>query len=178
MPLNSVGVFDAARLYGEPARDVLRALGDQAREADRSGYSIFWVAEHHEADRAYSCPLVLLAAFGAATRRIRLGTAGVLLPLHVPMQVAESFSLLERLFPGRIDCGVAGGIPDQNTAAAYGTYCIDRREYDRRFYAAFLFLKRSFQLQTHAPQVLREWFASGFPETWIMGVTGSKRALA
>lgn len=71
------------------------------------GYERFWVAEHHSVPGVASgSPAVLLAAIGARTERIRLGSGGVMLPNHQPYVVAEQFQMLAALYPDRIDLGV------------------------------------------------------------------------
>jgi luciferase family oxidoreductase group 1 len=80
-----------------------------AREADALGYSRFWLAEHHELAYAQHTPDIMTALIAGATDRIRVGAAGMLLKLHSPMRVAKAFRLMESLFPGRIDLGMAGG---------------------------------------------------------------------
>src|SRR5690606_10882727 len=78
-----------------------------ARLADTLGYHRFWESEHHStAAYAGSAPEVLLAAIGAQTSRIRLGTGGIMLPHYSPFKVAEIGSVLATLFPGRVDLGV------------------------------------------------------------------------
>jgi luciferase family oxidoreductase group 1 len=93
-----------------------------ARRADELGYHRYWLAEHHAiAALADPCPEVLLARLGAETRRLRIGSGGVLLPYYSAFRTAESFRMLEALYPGRIDLGVGrapGG--DQRTALAVG----------------------------------------------------------
>jgi luciferase family oxidoreductase group 1 len=93
-----------------------------ARRADRLGYARYWLAEHHAiAALADPCPEILLARLGAETRRMRVGTGGVLLPYYSAFRVAETFRMLEALYPGRIDLGIGrapGG--DQRTALAVG----------------------------------------------------------
>lgn len=91
-----------------------------ARWCETLGYERFWVSEHHAfAAVAGSAPEVLLAALGAATSRIRLGSGGIMLPHYSPYKVAEVFSLLANLYPGRIDLGI-GRAPgaDMSTAVA------------------------------------------------------------
>ena len=93
---------------------------DLARFAESSGYQRYWVAEHHGSPMiAGSAPEVLLAALGAATERIRLGSGGVMLPHYSPFKVAETFSMLSGLYPGRIDLGVgrAAGTDPSTTFA-------------------------------------------------------------
>jgi luciferase family oxidoreductase group 1 len=78
-----------------------------ARTADALGYERYWVAEHHNMPAvAATNPPVLIAMLAAATRRIRVGSGGVMLPNHAPLVVAEQFALLEAAHPGRIDLGI------------------------------------------------------------------------
>jgi luciferase family oxidoreductase group 1 len=92
------GEPDAAALHGTIAR---------AAAAERLGYGRFWVAEHHGVPGiAGAAPAVLLAALAGVTSRIRLGSAGVMLPHHQPLVVAEQFATLTAFAPGRIDLGL------------------------------------------------------------------------
>jgi luciferase family oxidoreductase group 1 len=78
-----------------------------AIEADRLGYTRIWLSEHHNLNILQgSSPEILLAAIGAQTERIRIGSGGVMLPNHSPYHVAENLRVLEALYPGRIDCGI------------------------------------------------------------------------
>lgn len=96
-----------------------------ARAAERWGYRRFWVSEHHgNRILAGSAPEILVSALGAATEgRIRIGSGGVMLPMHSPFKVAESFSVLAALYPGRIDLGVGrstGGRAETSAALLDG----------------------------------------------------------
>lgn len=94
-----------------------------AQWCESLGYERFWVSEHHAFPSiAGSAPEVLLAALGAATESIRLGSGGIMLPHYSPYKVAEVFSILSNLYPGRIDLGV-GRAPgtDMSTARALAT---------------------------------------------------------
>ena len=78
-----------------------------AQHAETLGYNRFWVSEHHgHPSIVGSAPEVLMAAIAATTSRIRIGSAGVMLPHYAPLKVAEQFRVLEALAPGRIDLGV------------------------------------------------------------------------
>jgi luciferase family oxidoreductase group 1 len=83
--------------------DALRNTIDLARAADRLGYYRYWLAEHHGLSLSGPAPEVLAGPVAAATERIRVGSGGVMLPHYSPFKVAESFSLLAGLYPGRID---------------------------------------------------------------------------
>jgi luciferase family oxidoreductase group 1 len=85
----------------------LRNTIDLARLADELGYHRYWVAEHHGGPMlAGPSPEALVGPIAAATSRIRVGSGGVMLPHYSPFKVAETFSLLAGLFPGRIDLGL------------------------------------------------------------------------
>lgn len=87
--------------------DALHATVARAVHAEAAGYERFWVAEHHGVPGiASGTPAVLLAAVGARTSTIRIGSGGVMLPLHQPLVVAEQFLVLDALHPGRVDLGL------------------------------------------------------------------------
>ncbi len=116
-----LSVLDLA-IVGEQqsSGDALRASTALAQLADELGFHRFWVAEHHGMPAvASTSPPVLAAHIAASTERIRVGSGGVMLPNHQPLVVAEQFTLLEALHPGRIDLGI-GRAPgtDPRTAAA------------------------------------------------------------
>jgi luciferase family oxidoreductase group 1 len=116
-----LSVLDLATVgAGLTATDALRATTELAHLADRRGFHRFWVAEHHSMPGvASSSPAVILGHLAGQTRRVRLGSGGVMLPNHPPLVIAEQFGTLEALAPGRIDLGL-GRAPgtDGPTAAA------------------------------------------------------------
>ncbi len=78
-----------------------------ARHCEALGFHRFWVSEHHSHPSIVgSAPEILMAAIAATTQRIRIGSAGVMLPHYSALKVAEQFRVLEALAPGRIDLGV------------------------------------------------------------------------
>lgn len=105
----------------------LRNTIDLARLCDDLGYHRYWVAEHHGGPMlAGPSPEALVGPIAAATQRIRVGSGGVMLPHYSPLKVAETFSLLAGLFPGRIDLalGRAAGTDPLTTFALQS----DRRQ--------------------------------------------------
>jgi len=105
---------------GSTGRDALANSIDLARLADDLGYHRYWVAEHHGGPMlAGPAPEVLIGPLAAATKRIRVGSGGVMLPHYSPLKVAEAFSLLAGLYPGRIDLGLgrAAGTDPMTTYA-------------------------------------------------------------
>ena len=98
-----------------------QALGNTlelARHAEAWGYRRFWLAEHHNMEGiASAATAVVIGAVAAATRTIRVGAGGIMLPNHAPLTVAEAFGTLAELYPGRIDLGL-GRAPGGDAATA------------------------------------------------------------
>jgi luciferase family oxidoreductase group 1 len=118
LPLSALDLVPVSQgvSNGEAVRQSL-AL---ARELDQLGYRRLWYAEHHNMPAiASTAPATLIALAAQQTERIRVGSGGVMLPNHPPLQVAETFKMLESIYPGRIDLGI-GRAPgtDQVTALA------------------------------------------------------------
>jgi luciferase family oxidoreductase group 1 len=116
-----LGVLDLSPVPSSGgARAAIQNTLDLARHVETLGFTRYWVAEHHNAGGlACSSPEVLLAALGSATRALRIGSGGVMLPNHSALRIAEAFRILEALYPGRIDLGL-GRAPgtDKKTALA------------------------------------------------------------
>jgi luciferase family oxidoreductase group 1 len=105
---------------GSTSTQALRHSLELARLADRLGFTRYWFAEHHNMPGITSTtPEIMVPLAAQATSRIRVGSGGVMLPNHAPLKVAESFKMLEALYPGRIDLGI-GRAPgtDPRTALA------------------------------------------------------------
>jgi luciferase family oxidoreductase group 1 len=103
--------------------DVATALAnaaDLAAHAERLGFTRYWVAEHHGMRGiASAATSIVIGHLAAATKTIRVGSGGIMLPNHSPLVIAEQFGTLDALYPGRIDLGL-GRAPgsDQRVAAA------------------------------------------------------------
>lgn len=111
-----ISVLDQSPIIGSATpREAIGHTIALARLADRLGYHRYWCAEHHSLlGLADASPEIMIARLGAETKGIRLGTGGVMLPYYAPFKIAEQFSMLEALYPGRIDLGLGrapGGHP-------------------------------------------------------------------
>ena len=109
MPGNPVlSILDQSPISeGSTGADALRNSLDLARLADDLGFHRYWVAEHHGTPMlACASPEVLIGPIAITTRRMRVGSGGVMLPHYSPLKVAETFSMLAALAPGRIDLAV------------------------------------------------------------------------
>ncbi len=111
-----ISVLDQSPIIGgaTPA-EAIQSTIELARLADQLGYHRYWLAEHHGLlGLADASPEILLARLGAETKRIRIGTGGIMLPYYASFKIAEQFKMLEALYPGRIDLGLGrapGGHP-------------------------------------------------------------------
>lgn len=165
---------------GRDGAEVLQSTLDYATAADRLGYRAFWIAEHHEAYYVWTVPAVMIAALAQRTRRIRLGSAAVLLPLYSPLAVAETYTQLQALSPDRIDLGVAGGIPfDKTTAAALldGQPPLDAETFPRKLGELARYLRRDFPEDHrffHGPTPRH----ATAPPLWVMGTSETSAGLA
>ena len=103
-----LGVLDQSPVpEGSDGARALRNTIDLAMHAESLGYGRYWVAEHHGGPMlAGASPEALIGPIASGTRSIRVGSGGVMLPHYSPLKVAEAFSVLAGLFPGRIDLGI------------------------------------------------------------------------
>jgi len=103
---------------GQTAADALANTADLARHAETWGYHRYWLAEHHNmAGIASAATAVVIGHVAAATKTIRVGAGGIMLPNHAPLVIAEQFGTLATLFPDRIDLGL-GRAPGTDMATA------------------------------------------------------------
>ncbi len=156
---------------------------DLARLADRLGYTRYWVAEHHNLPTiASSAPDIMIGQIAAITRRMRVGSGGVMLPNHAPLMVMERFKVLEALFPGRIDLGL-GRAPgtDQITSLALRRRQDTQGEQDDfldRFQEMMLFESKGFPANHPFSKVTAMPSDVKLPPIWLLGSSGYSAELA
>jgi luciferase family oxidoreductase group 1 len=158
---------------GRPQDQSIRNTVALAQYCETLGYDRFWVSEHHNHPTIVgTAPEIVIAAIAATTQRIRVGSAGIMLPHYSPFKVAEVFRVLDALAPGRIDLGL-GRAPgsDGRTAFALNPAANERPEHfpsDVRDLMAWLEGERlvdghPFAAVKAFPQ------AATTPEVWILG---------
>ena len=171
-----LSILDQSPVIGAlGARRAIEETIALARRAEELGYHRYWLAEHHAiAALADPCPEVLLARLGAETRRMRIGTGGVLLPYYSAFRTAETFRMLEALYPGRIDLGVGrapGG--DARTAQAVGGGSFpDANRFPQQVWELAALLEGKHRPVRLQPEV------DGVPEVWLLGSSDYSGALA
>src|ERR1700709_1887367 len=104
----------SAIVTGRSPDESIRESIALAQHCEALGYDRYWCAEHHNSDsQAGTAPEILIAAIAATTQRIRVGSAGVMLPHYSALKVAEQFRVLDAIAPGRIDLGL-GRAPESD----------------------------------------------------------------
>ena len=191
MPLLSVLDQSPVRSGGTPADAIHESL-ELAELADRLGYHRYWLAEHHSTPGlGGSSPEVLIGQVAARTSRIRVGAGGVMLQHASALKVAETFRVLETLFPGRIDLGIgrAPGADHLTTLALEdrgGDVSSEWGTERRRAPAAFPrqvadvigFLRASFPEGHRYGKVIAMPSGPTVPEVWLLGSSDVSAALA
>ncbi|MFE7134081.1 LLM class flavin-dependent oxidoreductase [Streptomyces sp. NPDC057638] len=173
---------------GQSPGEALRTSVALARLADARGFTRHWVAEHHAMPGvASSSPAVILAHLAAHTRRVRLGSGGVMLPNHAPLVIAEQFGTLEALAPGRIDLGL-GRAPGTDGATAAALRRTDRLregadEFPEQLAELTRFLDDSFPdghpyARIHAVPGPVQGHSTARPPIWLLGSSGFSARLA
>jgi luciferase family oxidoreductase group 1 len=167
---------------GGSGPEALRNSIDLATLADRLGYTRYWVAEHHNLPSiASSAPEIMIGQIAAATRHIRVGSGGVMLPNHAPLMVAERFKILEGLFPGRIDLGL-GRAPgtDQITSVALRRRqeVRDADDFLERFQELLLLEQRGFPAEHPFSKVRAMPADVPLPPLWLLGSSDYSAQLA
>ena len=168
------------RAGGDP-RQALAETITLAQNAERLGYSRYWLAEHHGTEGfAGSSPEIMVTRVAAATDRIRVGSGGVMLSHYSPLKVAENFKLLENLYPGRIDLGI-GRAPgsDGLTAAAlaYGSE-IGIEYFPTKIADMMAFLTDEVPASEPFRDVRATPGIAAMPEVWLLGSSDQSAAYA
>jgi luciferase family oxidoreductase group 1 len=177
-----ISILDQSPIIsGHAPRQAIAETLALARRADELGYHRYWLAEHHAiAALADPCPEVLLARLGAETRRMRIGTGGVLLPYYSAFRVAETFRMLEALYPGRIDLGIGrapGG--DARTAQAVGGgHFPDAERFPEQVWELDCHLRGALPAEHPFKRVRLQPEIDTVPRLWLLGSSDFGGALA
>jgi luciferase family oxidoreductase group 1 len=168
-------------LSGAAAPAAIQATLALARRADELGYYRYWLAEHHAiAALADPCPEVLLARLGAETKRMRIGTGGVLLPYYSAFRTAETFRMLEALYPGRIDLGIgrAPGGDARTAQAVAGGGFPDASHFPQQIWQLAGHLDGTLPADHPFKAVRVQPEVKSAPEVWLLGSSDYSGALA
>ncbi|WP_188901159.1 LLM class flavin-dependent oxidoreductase [Deinococcus aerophilus] len=174
LPLSVLDLVPIASGSDVPA--ALRESLRLAQHAEDLGYARYWVAEHHNMGAvASSVPLAVLAAASQVTRRIRLGSGGVMLPNHAPLAVAEGYRLLSALAPDRVDLGLgrAPGTDGRTARALRGAAGLLEESFERQLAELTAFGTGEFPAgHPFAGTVAAPAGPGLFPPLWLLSSSG------
>lgn len=146
---------------------------DLARHVDRLGYSRYWMSEHHAMETlACTAPEVLLARMGAETRRIRIGSGGIMLPHYSAFKVAEVFRTLHALYPDRVDLGIGrapGGGPIEALALKRERGTRMQDDFEDQVAELLAYFEHTFPAGHPFASLRVAPEVPGSPEVWMLG---------
>jgi luciferase family oxidoreductase group 1 len=158
---------------GSTSTAALRNTLDLAQLADQLGFTRYWLAEHHNTPLiASSAPEIMIGHVADATRRIRVGSGGIMLPNHTPLKVAETFRVLEALHPGRVDLGLGrapGTDPLTAVALRRSRAALDADDFPQRLEDLLHFLDHGFPAGHPLERIRAMPDDVPMPEIWLLG---------
>jgi len=144
-----------------------------ARRVDELGYTRFWMSEHHAMDTlACTAPEIMLARIGAETKRIRIGSGGIMLPHYTSLKVAEVFRTLHALYPSRIDLGIGrapGGGPIEAMALRRNRKVQPVDDFPEQVSELLAFLEGDFPESHPFAKIKVSPEMPGGPDVWMLG---------
>jgi luciferase family oxidoreductase group 1 len=169
LPLSVLDLFPVGP--GLAPSEVIRRSVDIARQAEELGFVRYWVAEHHNMPGiATSAPEVLIAHVASATRTIRVGAGGMMVPNHAPLHLIEVFRTLEALHPGRIDLGL-GRAPGTDPVASAALHPSPEHDVDQRLAELFAFERGGFPPDHPFRRITPMPSDVALPPIWMLGST-------
>src|SRR5262249_14970644 len=178
-----LGVLDQSPVRsGGSVSDAIHETLELAELCARLGYHRYWLAEHHSPPGlAGSSPEVLIGQVAARTSRLRVGSSGVMLQHYSALKVAESFRVLETLFPGRIDLGIGrapGSDPLTARALRHGPGVLGLEYFPAQIADLMAFLHDRVPAGHPFAGVRAMPAGPTAPELWLLGSSGDSAAYA
>ncbi|MFL5764250.1 MAG: LLM class flavin-dependent oxidoreductase [Bacteroidia bacterium] len=172
-----IGVLDIGEINRRHSQVVISDLLETAPILEELGFSRFWLGEHHVNGVAWRSPVILISILAGLTERMKIGAAGMQLLLHSPLRVAQDFKLLETIYSGRIDLGLARGLASDlittalldsknNESSKNGGYKV---EYERKTAELIAFLNASFDEAHPYNEIAIMPKISAAPDLWMLG---------
>jgi luciferase family oxidoreductase group 1 len=181
MPVLSVLDQSPIRAGGTPAQAVAESI-ELAQFCERLGYHRYWLAEHHNsAGLAGTAPEILITRIAAATNRMRIGSGGVMLSHYSALKVAETFRMLETLYPGRIDLGIGrapGSDPRTAQALQHGPGALPIEYYPAQIADLLAYLGPGLAPDHPFAGVRAMPVGPGAPDFWVLGSSDQSAAYA
>ena len=167
---------------GKPQNITIQETINLAVKAEKLGYKRFWVSEHHNHPTIVgSAPEILMAAIATKTKKIRIGSAGVMLPHYAPFKVAEQFKVLEAIAPNRIDLGLgrAPGSDGRTALALNANSREDSEQFPSNVRDLIAWVSNEKLLEGHPfRHLIAQPQTKTYPEVWMLGTSNYGAQLA
>ena len=164
---------------GANARQALLQTTELAKRAEELGYHRFWVAEHHHVlSVAGSSPEMLMMHLATSTKRIRIGSGGVMLPHYSPYKVAENFRMLEALHPNRIDLGIGRSPSYQIVGRALNETKGKPLSFEQQVQDIYKFLSDHTTEDHRFNSLIATPVIETMPEIWMLGTGNGSATIA
>ncbi|MGJ9460540.1 LLM class flavin-dependent oxidoreductase [Oceanobacillus sp. CF4.6] len=164
---------------GSNARDALGQTTELARYADELGYHRYWVPEQHNAlSIASSAPEMLMMHLAAATKSIRVGSGGVMIPHYSPYKIAENFRMLEALHPARIDLGIGNSTGGRIVSKVLNEEKEERLPYEQQVTDIQKYLTGETTQEHRFQKLIATPVIDTLPEIWMLGAGGKSTKIA
>ena len=134
--------------------------------AEEKGFTRYWLTEHYLSGIAWRNPEPVITLIAASTETIKVGAAGVLVPLHAPYRIAQDFKLLSNLFPDRIDLGFAKGTIDQKATEEISNQQLLTDFFEKIKKTQLFLMNKMEHVQVSPP-------SSIVPDLWMLGTSSS-----
>ncbi len=178
-----LSVLDQSPVHdGNPESSGLFTTVELAKHCDELGYHRYWLAEHHGTPGyASPCPEMMVSNVAHATKRIRVGSGGVMLPHYSAFKVAETFKMLEAFHPGRIDLGVGrapGGHPVSSAAISAPRQTVPSEYYPGQTKDLIGYLSNNLPADHPYSQAIVVPADVGAPPVWMLGSSDGSAEVA
>src|SRR5699024_5490920 len=178
--LVKLSVLDYAQIDElKDAQSAVKESTDLAKVAEKLGFHRYWVAEHHNVPAfASSSPEMLMMHIADSTKKIRIGSGGVMLTHYSPYKVAENFRMLEALHPGRIDLGIGRSPSYRIVNRALNETKRERLSYEQQVQDLFKYLTDNKSTDHRFNDLIATPIIKTTPEMWMLGsgMNGAKVA--
>jgi len=155
------------------AHDKINELFEIVPLIEKLGFKRYWLGEHHSPFHAWGSPEILIPLMAGITDRIKIGSAGIQIMAHSPLRIAQTFKLIESIYPGRIDLGIAKGQPqDIFLKALLDIETVDlvsKMEYDRKLNDLICFLYEKFEESNPLGEIKLHPIGATVPDVWLLG---------
>lgn len=176
-----IGLLDIGTCPTNSSSSVVNNLLEIVPLADKLGFSRYWLGEHHTNNIAWGDPTLLIPTLLERTNRIKIGSAGVLMYFHNSLRLAQNYMLLETIYPGRIDLGMARGLIEGDLKAAlldYNSEAQNLEIFTEKTKNLISFLRRDFPAGHKYKNITVMPESNVIPDLWMLGSTETLIPLA